>query len=464
MTDIAEISSRTAIEIGLAYRSGIADPVALTRYLLDRIEQARGDNIFISVTAERGLREAEASRERYRHGHVLSALDGVPLAWKDLIDVAEAPTTAGSLLFDRDRAKTADQACVANAAAAGMVCLGKLNMTELAYSGLGLNPHFGTPVNPNDRSTHRSPGGSSSGSGAAIAAGLVPCAIGTDTGGSVRIPASFNGVVGFKTSEGRIDKTGVIPLSRTLDTLGPLARSVADCAMLDMVLRGAVSVEATRRQIGALRLLIPTNIVFDQGEPQVIANFERSVEALERAGARPVRRRVDALEEAADLAARHGSLTAADAYHQYCDRIESADVHNMDRRVVHRIMQGKTMSAHDLLCLQYGRQGAIARLDRELEDALLVMPTTPITAPQIAPLEADDTLFHKVNLLTLRNTMLGNFLDLCGLAIPNGHDENGLPTSILFSGRHGEDVRLLGLGLEIERIVRAAAKPCRAGA
>jgi aspartyl-tRNA(Asn)/glutamyl-tRNA(Gln) amidotransferase subunit A len=229
LTDIAEIAVRTAIEIAFAYRNGETSPIALTEYLLERIEKAERDNIFITVTPARARKEAEAAEARYRRRRPLSVLDGVPIAWKDLFDVADYRRLSP---VQRKTPKEHDLVCVANAAAAGMVCMGKLNLSELAYSGLGLNPHFGTPVNPNDRNTHRSPGGSSSGSGAAVAAGLVPCAVGTDTGGSVRIPASFNGVFGFKTSEGRIDKTGVIPLSRTFDTIGPLARSVADCAAL----------------------------------------------------------------------------------------------------------------------------------------------------------------------------------------------------------------------------------------
>lgn len=182
-------------------------PIALPEYLLERIEKAERDNIFITVTPARARKEAEAAEARYRRRRPLSVLDGVPIAWKDLFDVADAPTTGGSLLFGAKTPKERDLVCVANAAAAGMVCMGKLNLSELAYSGLGLNPHFGTPVNPNDRNAHRSPGGSSSGSGAAVAAGLVPCAVGADTGGSVRIPASFNGVFGFKTSEGRSGAT-----------------------------------------------------------------------------------------------------------------------------------------------------------------------------------------------------------------------------------------------------------------
>lgn len=459
MTKIAEISSRTALEIAFSYRQGETTPAELTEHLLGRIKDEWASNIFISMTAERARAEADAATRRYREGRPLSVLDGVPVAWKDLIDVAGVPTTAGSVLFNSGEAKVADAPCVAHAAAAGMVSVGKVNMTELAYSGLGLNPHFGTPVNPNDKSVHRSPGGSSSGSGAAVAAGLVPCSIGTDTGGSIRIPASFNGVFGLKTSEKRINKDRVVSLSTTLDTIGPLARSASDCAALDMVLRGAAAVEARRADITSLRFLIPTNVVFEEAEQAVIDNFENSVELLAAAGATIVRQNVDALDEIMEMTARHGSLVAAEAYFTYHDAVDSEAVSLMDRRVVYRMARGREMTAFDLLSIGAIRRRAITTMDAMLGDAFLIMPSTPVTAPEVAPLEADDALFHEVNLRILRNTMLGNNLRQCGMAIPNGRDHRGLPTSILVSAPHGEDTRLLGAALEIERVLQMQFRP-----
>lgn len=459
MTDIREIAGRTASEIGLAFRSRETDPVTLTEYLLDRIEKSSNTKIFITVTADRARNEARAAAERYAKGRPLSALDGVPIAWKDLFDVAGAPTTAASLLYRDSAAKDRDLKCVANAAAAGMVCLGKLNMTEFAYSGLGLNPHYGTPVNPNDDKVHRSPGGSSSGSGTVVASGLSPCAIGTDTGGSVRIPASLNGVYGYKTSEGRIDKEGLIPLSRTLDTIGPLARSVEDCILLDMVLRGAVAADTRRLDLDKLTIIVPENLVLDSCEPAVLENFEQSIRLLERAGARIERRNVPELDEVAVLTAEHGSLTTAESYHEYHALVDTEEGAKIDARVVHRIKQGGRMSANDLLYIQDTRKSTMASIAKSLEGALLAMPTTPVTAPEIAPLEADMDLFHEVNLKVLGNTMIGNFLGFCGLAIPNGRDSKGLPTSILFSAPHGQDDFLLGHGLEIDRVLRDSFEP-----
>lgn len=464
MTDVAEISSRTALEIAFAYRNGETTPAAVTEYLLDRVAATRSSNIFISVLPDRARAEAAAATERYQRGRPLSVLDGVPVAWKDLIDVAGAPTTGGSTLFSATEKKAADAPCVANAAAGGMVSVGKLNLTELAYSGLGLNPHFGTPVNPNDPKVHRSPGGSSSGSGAAVAAGLVPCAIGTDTGGSVRIPASFNGVVGYKTSERRIDKSKVIPLSRTLDTVGPLARSVADCIALDMLLRGAPTSDIVSRDLRGVKLVVPTNMVFDDAEPAVLANFDAALEAFARAGAVVTRKALPAFEKIAEMTSRHGSLTAAEAYLEYHAVVDGDRVGKVDRRVVHRIVRGREMSAFDLLNIRETRRATIAEMNAELADALLVMPTTPITAPEIAPLDADDKLFHEVNLRALRNTMLGNNLRQCGLAIPSGRDSRGLPTSILISAPHGADARLLSAGLEIERALAGHFQPLSAAA
>ncbi len=456
VTDIDKIADQTAAEIGLAYRAGKADPVAVTECFLDRIERHWSGNAFISLCRDRALAEAREAAARYRDGRPLSPLDGVPIAWKDNIDVASTRTTAGSDLLRDSGIKRQDAPCVANAAAAGMVSLGKLNMTEFAYSGRGLNPHFGTPANPNDPKVERAPGGSSSGAGVAVAARLAPCAIGSDTGGSVRVPAAFNGIVGFKTSEGRIDKTGVVALSRTLDTVGPLARSVGDCVLLDAALRGKPASDVRRTGLEGLTMVAPDEIVLDEAEPAVLANFERSLDALREVGVAIVRRNPAALAGVAALAARYGTLTAAESFHDFRKLVESDDVKRMDRRVVSRIMGGRNMTADAVLALQSGRRELAAQLTQDLDGALLVMPTTAIVAPEVAPLDADDALFYRINLLTLRNTMFGNVLNLCGLALPNGSDSNGMPTSILFSATGGEDERLLGYGLEIERMLTEA--------
>ena len=235
---IDNLEERSAAEIGRLIAKGGLDPVDVAEFFLNRIARDRDNPSFIVVTRERALEEAAASRARHREGRAAGPLDGVPVAWKDLVDMGGERTTAGSALFAASPPKEKDAPIVANLAAAGMVALGKTNLSEFAFSALGLNPHFGTPRNPRDPATPRVAGGSSSGAAVAVAGGLAPCAIGSDTGGSIRAPASFCGIVGFKTSEGRIDKSGVFPLSRTLDTIGPLAHTVEDCVLIDLALRG----------------------------------------------------------------------------------------------------------------------------------------------------------------------------------------------------------------------------------
>lgn len=454
MTDIQAIADSTAAEIGRAYRGGQARPTEVIDCLLERIERSRSNNAFIAVTRERARVEAAEADERYRRGKPRSALDGVPIAWKDLIDVAGSRTTAGSRLLADRPATSRDSPCVANTASLGMVTIGKLNLSELAYSGLGLNPHFGTPCNPNDPRTPRAPGGSSSGCGVAVAARLVPCSVGTDTGGSVRIPASFNGVTGYKTSCGRIDKRGVVPLSRTYDTIGPLARSVEDCILLDAALRGVTSARGQPLPLARLSLLVPMNVVMEEAESAVRENFERALEMLSAAGVVIRRERVEVLDHVLAMNARHGTLTAAEAYQQHRDIVDSDSAAHLDRRVLRRILAGKRMSAADVLEIRAGRRRLIRSLLAGLGEALIAMPTTPLVAPAIAPLDADDELFHSINQLTLRNTMLGNILDLCGVAMPSGRDAAGMPTSILVSAPGGEDERLLSAALAVEGVLQ----------
>ena len=452
MVDMQTLAGWSAVAIGRALASGEADPVALVEHCLARIA-ADPEPVFITVTAERALGEARAARARLQAGRPLSPLDGVPIAWKDLVDIAGTPTTAASALYRDTPAKTADAPVAALAAAGGMVCLGKVNLTEFAYSGLGLNPHFGTPANAHGRSVRRAPGGSSSGSAVAVASGLVPLAIGTDTGGSVRVPASFNGLVGYRATYGRIDKTGVFDLAPSLDSVGPFTRTVEDCVVLEMVLRGAVTSGVRRERVQGVRLVVPTGVFTEEVDAPVAASFEAALAALEAAGAVIERRRVAPLERFLELTATHGSLVAAEAYRTHHRVIDGPEVERIDRRVTARILGGKRLSGFDVLTLSAARSELAAELGALMGDGLVVMPTTPHVAPAIAPLEADDDLFHAVNLRTLRNTMPANFVGMCSLALPSGRDDEGMPTSFMAMAPGGADERLLGLGLEIERVL-----------
>ncbi|USG61610.1 amidase family protein [Sneathiella marina] len=457
MTNIEELSWRSAADIGRALSNREARSVELTEYLLSKIQENLHSNVFLNVTRDRALVEARAADDRLANGAAISKLDGVPISWKDLFDLEGESTTAGSKFYRNAAPATEDAALVKKAAAAGMVTLGKVNLTEFAYSGLGLNPHFGTPANPNDAKASRAPGGSSSGSGVSVACGYSPCSIGTDTGGSVRIPSAFNGLVGFKSSEGRYDKSGLFALSPTLDTVGPLARSVEDCQLIDALFTGAghssKHAAPVARSLKHTTLFVPESVVLDDLDIAVAENFETSLRHLETAGAKIYRRKLRIFDEAVHLAEEHGTITAAEAYFQHKELMESTDIKHVDRRVVARILKGRGMTANDFIALRQSRVSLANNLSEKLDGAILVMPTTPITAPEIAPLDADDGYFNYTNLKTLRNTMLGNFLNLCGLALPNGTDKNNLPTSILFSAPAGSDELLLECGPSFENAV-----------
>lgn len=447
--DAADLS---ASALARAYQSGEADPVEVTDVCLERVAESEGSNTFLTVTAERARQEAAASRQRYKDGRPASPVDGVPLAWKDLYDMKGVVTTAASALFRHAEPAAKDAPVVAQLTAAGMVSVGKVNLSEFAYSGLGLNPHYGTPANPHDPETPRAPGGSSSGSAVAVAAGIVPVSIGSDTGGSVRVPAAFNGLVGQKTSEGRIVKSGVFPLSYTLDTVGPLARTVEDCVLVDAAMRGTAPT-VTRAPIDGVRLVVCETLFLDDCDEAVITAFEEALKRLAAAGVAIERRAVPEVAESARIMTDHGTITAAEAYHFHHDRIEGGDCQDIDGRVVARILRGKSMTAEDLLINQRERMRLAASLRASLDGAFMVGPTTPHVTPEIAPLDADHTLFNTINLKTLRNTMVGNFLNLPGVAIPMA-SPSPLPVSLLLSANADEDERVLAAAWAMEAIVR----------
>ncbi|HEY5204163.1 MAG TPA: amidase family protein [Roseiarcus sp.] len=446
---IDNLETRSAAEIGRLIATGSLDPVEVAEFFLDRIERDRGNPSFILVTRKRALEEAEASRKRRREGRAAGPLDGVPIAWKDLVDMAGERTTAGSALYAESPPKERDAPIVANLAGAGMVALGKTNLSEFAFSALGLNPHFGTPRNPRDPATPRIAGGSSSGAAVAVAGGLAPCAIGSDTGGSIRAPASFCGIVGFKTSEGRIDKQGVFPLSRTLDTIGPMAHTVEDCVLIDMALRGQSHTPVRPLDLSGVEFVVPDKSGIDDAEPAVAANLEETLKRLAAAGAKMTSRPIPQIGAMRALSAQYGSFVAIEAYAEHRAIFDSPDAQRMDRRVLKRALGGR-VPERDALNLQRGREELIAGLTGELKGALLVLPATPMTAPALAPLEGDDELFRVVNLRAIHYTFLGNLLRMCGLALPSGTDAAGLPTGVQFLAPAGDDDRLLSIGLSME--------------
>lgn len=442
----------SAAEIGrllIAHRGGA---VQVAEHFLSRI-QNQTSSVFLNVTRERALAEARSADERLAAGRALSPLEGVPIAWKDLIDMAGTRTSVASILFRDVPIAEVDAPAVRRASQSGMVNLGKVNLAEFAYSALGQNPHFGTPLNPNAQEPH-APGGSSSGSGVAVAAGLAPVAIGSDTAGSVRIPASFCGVVGFKTSEGQVSTDRCFALSRTQDTLGPLAHSVEDCALVFNALTGQSGRPTTTATLEQLCIMVPEGFVTDGLSPAVATAFQGSLERLERAGVRIRRQLIPALDTAAVMLREIGSIVAADAFHEHSRVMDSSDANRMDQRIRARIEIGRSMSAADLVALQRQRMHGMAEIQVALDGAFLAMPTTPDTAPAMSAFEGDDAAFAHHNLRANRNTSIGSFYDLPGLAIPNGRDAAGLPTSFLLSAPSGTDHQLLAAGIAAEKTIR----------
>jgi aspartyl-tRNA(Asn)/glutamyl-tRNA(Gln) amidotransferase subunit A len=439
---------RTALELGRMLAAGELDAVAVCEEALARARATT--SVFTAVTEERARAEARASAARLRAGAGLGPLDGVPVAWKDLVDVAGTPTTAACAVRRDAAPARIDAPIVARVAAAGMVCVGKTNLSELAYSGLGLNPHYGTPSNPRSGVVPRAPGGSSSGSAVAVALGVVPCAIGTDTSGSIRVPAAFCGIAGFKPTAARVDRTGVLALAPSLDSVGPLAHRVSDLAALDAALRGVAP--APPEPVAAMRLVVPDEPA-GAAEPDVAAAFSGAVARLVDAGAVVERRPLPALAAARRRFEEHGSLVAHEAWRVHRALLDSPDAERVDRRVLRRLRDGRALPPGGRDALLRDRGALQAALAAELDGALALWPTVPHVAPELAPLERSDEHFARTNLRTLSATMPASYLDMPGVALPIGPGTQ--PASVLVSGPPGADERVLAAALAVERALAA---------
>jgi aspartyl-tRNA(Asn)/glutamyl-tRNA(Gln) amidotransferase subunit A len=448
--------ARSIAQLSVSLQSGALDPVDLAEETLVGIAAHPDKAIFTSVTAARARGEAEAARKRLREGRSLGPLDGVPVAWKDLFDIEGLPTTAGSRVLKDSAPASRDAAVVRALAGAGMVSVGRVNMSEFAFSGLGINPHYGTPRNPaSPAGEHRIPGGSSSGSGVAVAAGLVPVSIGTDTGGSVRIPAAFNGIVGYKATRGRYSMAGVFPLSKSLDSLGPLCRTVQDAVLVDAAMRGIPGGDTVPLINAAdLAFVIPETVVFDGAEPAVVAAFEAAVQQLSRAGARIRRAAFPEFSAIFDLMAKHGALVTAEAFILHHARITGPQAAEMDPRVVKRTLLGGNISPSDYAETLAARERLTAAFEARLEPGeLLLSPTLPHVAPALQPLLDDEDLFFQINGKTLRNTLIGNFLDWCSISLPCGTGDAGMPVGLSISGPKHADDRLLTAAAAVEGLL-----------
>jgi Asp-tRNA(Asn)/Glu-tRNA(Gln) amidotransferase A subunit family amidase len=377
-------------------------------------------------------------------GVELSPLAGLPVSIKDLVDIAGETTMAGSTALRDTPAAKSDAPVVKRLRIAGAAIVGKTNMTEFAFSGVGLNPHYGTPANPADDEIARIPGGSSSGAAVSVATGLCVAAIGSDTGGSIRIPAALCGIVGFKPTARRVPTAGTIPLSTTLDTICAMARSVDDCILVDGIIADN-SLSIPDLPLAGIRLAVPATVMLDALDSHVAASFARALSLLSAAGAKIVDVSFTLLGEAANLNKFSGAESFA--WHR---GLLAARENEYDARVAKRIKTGAAMSAADYIDLHKKRRDWITRM----EDALgpfdsLIMPTVPIVAPPIADLEASEEAFFKANGLLLRNPSAINLLDGCAVSIPC-HEEGTLPVGLMVAGPAMADRKVLAVARAIE--------------
>jgi aspartyl-tRNA(Asn)/glutamyl-tRNA(Gln) amidotransferase subunit A len=435
----------TAAELGRGIGDGSIHPVELTEFFLDRIDtHPLSPRIYARATATRARGEAMAAASRAKAGLRKGLLDGVPLSWKDLFDTAGVATEAGSALL-KGRTPDRDATVLETATLQGLVCLGKTHMSELAFSGLGLNPVTATPPCLND--DRAVPGGSSSGAAASVAFGLAPAAIGSDTGGSVRIPAAWNDLVGLKTTAGSLPLTGTLPLCERFDTIGPLAHSVEDCSLLLQAISGGAPVDLSGASLSGLRLAVLETVALDDLRGRPAAGFDDAVSRLVRAGATITRISVPEVAEAMGLAA---TLFTAEAYGIWRDTIESAP-QKMFPRILDRFRSGANFSAMDYVA-GWRRLDALRQVwtaQTAVFDAVLI-PTSPILPPDANRLMTDDAYYVTENLLALRNTRIGNLMGLCAISLPTSQPSCGI--SLMCPP--GQEARLLRLGSAAERALR----------
>ena len=428
----------TIASLHAAFDRGTCSPTALIEACLRQAEQTQA--VFTAITLKRALAAAQAAEMRRKNGKPLGALDGIPVTWKDLFDQAGETTRAGSLTTATDSPKTQDAIAVALLESAGAVSLGRTNLTEFAFSGLGLNPHNGTPPNVWSQHEALAPGGSSCGAAVSVAAGLAAYAMGTDTSGSIHIPAALNGLAGFKPTSARLSRIGVWALSPTLDSIGPLAHTVADiCTVMQ-----AFAVDANSHSSGSIRAIVPQGLFGEDAEPQILQAFERSIDQLKNAGVEIARKPLESLKRLETLFDDYGTLVGIEAWLLHQSALAQAPI--MDERVAKRLQSNAAYPPQNLAHLLAWRARLQQELATDLQGALLLMPTTAIDAPPLARLAQDQSYFFECNKKILRNTMAGSFLDMPSLTLPTGLNAHGLPAALMVSATSGRDETVLAAG------------------
>jgi aspartyl-tRNA(Asn)/glutamyl-tRNA(Gln) amidotransferase subunit A len=420
---------------------------------LARIDDPAGEGARACLTVYRDQAKAaaEAADARAKAGISLGPLDGTIVSLKDLFDVAGEVTRAGSrVLADEGKPAERDAPIVQRLRAAGAVIVAKTNMSEFAFTGIGVNPHFGTPGNPADRA--RVPGGSSSGAAVAVADGMCEIAIGTDTGGSVRVPAALCGITGFKPSRQRVPTAGAFPLSGSLDSIGPLARTIADCANADAIMAGEMPWPLEPAPLNGLRIGVAQGAPVENLDDTVGKRFPAALDRLEKAGARLSHEVLPLIGDMTQVLSRT-SVLVAEAYAVHRDRLarRAADI---DPIIVGRTERGRDILSADYIDTLQTRAAMVRAMDARLADLdILAMPTTPIVAPRLDEV-AEPKAFMARNAMLLRNTTIVNFFDCCAVSLPLPR-EGGLPVGLMLVARNGQDRRLLRIAAAVERLFAA---------
>ncbi|MCO5399480.1 amidase [Ralstonia soli] len=439
-----------------ALSGGSATAASLLAACVERIcnrggEGARAFPHGVSMAAQKQAAAVDMLRDQ----GVAGPLAGLPISVKDLFDVQGDVTRAGASFVLPEVPARADAVAIARLRAAGAVFVGRTNMTEFAYSGVGINPHYGTPRNPYDRAVGRIPGGSSSGAAVSVTDGMALAAIGSDTGGSCRIPAALCGITGFKPTASRIPLQGAVPLSASYDSVGCLANTVACCAAIDAVMAGDAASPVKPLPLAGVRLAVPTQLVLDGMEDVVARAYQQALGALSAAGALLQEVCFGSWERLADITA-HGGLVAAEASAWHGELL-AVHADRYDPRVLSRIRLADQQRAADYLRMHAHRAALCRQADEELAqfDAV-VLPTVPIIAPRIQDLEGDEAFFN-ANRLLLRNPAIANMLDLCALSVPC-HQPGDAPVGLMLFGRHQTDRHLLALGLSVEAALQRSTR------
>ena len=442
----------TLASLSVQLREGKTSSRALVEQALAKISDPEGEGAraFIRVDAEGARAAADFQDQLRRRNRQPSPFAGLPISVKDLFDLAGEVTTAGSVVLKNSASALADAPAIAALKSAGMVVMGRTNMTEFAYSGVGLNPHYGTPRSAFDRKTGRIPGGSSTGAAVAVADGMCALSIGSDTGGSCRIPAAYNGIVGYKPSTGRISTMGAYPLSPRFDSIGPLGNSVACCAAVDALMAGDWSGQTASREISTLRIGVLKTAVLEGLDPEVASAYERALIRISKAGASLVDFEFEDLLELPTLTSK-GGIVAAESYAHHRNLIAQRGG-EYDPRVRMRLEAAGGISAADYLSILKRRQEMIARFNSSVQsfDAI-VLPTVMNIPPSIAALDGDHD-YLRFNSMSLRNTYVGNFLDCCALSIPV-NEPGAAPVGLMLMGAWGQDENLFSAGQAVEQFL-----------